>query len=106
MDNWNPFDEAAADHPRLDRIVIAGAEVKQGDRVKLRPLGRADIFDIALDGKIATVVSIEQDFENRIYLAVTVDDDPGSDFGQTGKPGHRFFFGADEVEPLADAQIG
>jgi hypothetical protein len=106
MDNWNPFDEANVDHPRLDRVVIGTAEVKQGDRVKLRPLGRADIFDIALDGKIATVVSIEQDLENRIYLAVTVDDDPGSDFGQTGKPGHRFFFGADEVEPLVDTQIG
>jgi len=106
MDNWNPFDEISSGLPKLDRALVAGVEIKSGDRVTLRPLGRADIFDIALDGKIATVVSIEQDFENRIYLAVTVDDDPGSDFGQTGKPGHRFFFGADEVEPIAGAKIG
>jgi hypothetical protein len=44
------------------------------------------------------IASIEQDFENRIHLAVTVDDDPGRDLGLTGKPGHRFFFGPDEVE--------
>ncbi len=69
-------------------------------------MGRADIFDMALDGKIATVVSIERDFENRIHLAVIVDDDPGKDLGLTGKPGHRFFYGVDEIEPLENAPIG
>ncbi len=29
----------------------------------------------------ATVEAIEQDFEGRVYLAVTVDDDPGKDLG-------------------------
>ena len=53
---------------------------------------------MALAGKIATIASIEQDLENRGHLAVTVDDDPGSDLGISGKPGHRFFFGLDEVE--------
>jgi hypothetical protein len=61
---------------------------------------------MALDGKIATVLSIERDFEDRIYLAVTVEDDPGKDLGASGKPGHRFFFGVDEIEPIADAAIG
>ena len=56
-------------------------------------------MDIALDGMTATIVAIEQDYENRVHLAVTVDDDPGSDLGRDGKPGHRFFFGIDEVEP-------
>ena len=46
--------------------------------MRLWPLGRADIFDLALEGKIATIESIEQDFEDRIYLAVIVDDDPGT----------------------------
>ncbi len=71
---------------------------KPGDRVRLRPRRRADAFDLLLDGKAATVVSIEQDFESRVFLAVTVDDDPGHDLGAQGKPGHRFFFGIDEVE--------
>lgn len=71
---------------------------KKGDRVRLRPRRRADIFDIALAGKLATIVSVEQDFENRVHLCVTVDDDPGKDLGAEGKPGHRFFFGTEEVE--------
>jgi len=77
-----------------------GLGMKAGDRVRLRPMGRADVMDIALDGKAATIVSIEQDFENRVYVAVTVDDDPGRDLGLQGQPGHRFFFGIEEVELL------
>lgn len=75
-----------------------GIGFKPGDRVRLRPRRRADAFDLLLVGMIATVVSVEQDFENRVFLAVTVDDDPGHDLGVEGKPGHRFFFGIDEVE--------
>jgi hypothetical protein len=71
-----------------------------GDRVRLRPRKRADIFDIALDGKTAIVESIERDFEDRIHVAVTVEDDPGSDLGVDRQIGHRFFFTADEVELL------
>ena len=75
-----------------------------GDRVTLRPLGRTDIFDLALDGKAATIASIEQDFEGRIALAVTVDDDPGRDLGIAKQPGHRFFFGVEEVELLVPGE--
>lgn len=71
-----------------------------GDRVRLRPRGRADIFDLALAGRSATILSVEQDFEDRVYYTVTVDDDPGRDLGAEGKPGHRFFFAPDEVEHL------
>jgi hypothetical protein len=73
---------------------------REGDRVRLHPRKRADIFDIALDGKIAIVESVESDFENNVHLAVTVEDDPGRDFGQARQIGHRFFFGPDEVELL------
>lgn len=74
--------------------------LRKGDRVRLQPKRRADVFDIALKGKSATVESVEEDFENRVYITVTIDDDPGKDLGMTGQPGHRFFFDADEVEPL------
>jgi hypothetical protein len=90
------------DRPRIDRIRIAGVEYQQGGRVRLWPLGEADIFDMALKGKTATIDSIEQDYENRFHLAVTVDDDPGRDLGAMGKPGHRFFFRPEEVEPLGE----
>lgn len=72
-----------------------------GDRVRLRPRGRADAFDVLLAGKVATVRSIEEDFEGAVYFAVTIDDDPGADFGANGQIGHRFFYRPDEVESLA-----
>jgi hypothetical protein len=68
----------------------------------LRPRGRADIFDIALSGMIATIESIERDFDDHVHVAVTVDDDPGKDFGMQRMPGHRFFFGPDEIVPLVN----
>ena len=68
--------------------------------VPLQPRGKADAFDLALDGMTAEVISIEQDFEDRIYLSVVIDDDPGRDFGVAGKPGHRFYFQPEEVEPI------
>jgi hypothetical protein len=57
-------------------------------------------MDIALQGKAAVIESIEQDAENRIYLALVLDEDPGKDLGFLRQPGHRFFYGVNEVEPL------
>lgn len=74
--------------------------LQPGDRVRLTPRQRADVFDLALAGRAATVASIEEDFEGRAYVTVTVDDDPGRDLGRSGQPGHRFFFRTDEVELL------
>jgi hypothetical protein len=97
MTDWNP----EADRRRLECLHIGPAEVRPGDRVRLRPRGRADILDLALAGKTATVQAIEQDYDGRAYLAVTVDEDPGKDLGALRQPGHRFFFSPEEVEPLS-----
>jgi hypothetical protein len=75
---------------------------RPGDRVRLRPRGRADAFDVLLAGRTATVAAVEVDFEGRTHLAVTVDGDPGGDLGAVGRVGHRFFFRPEEVELLAD----
>lgn len=75
-------------------------QFREGDRVRLHPRKRADIFDIALDGKVAIVESVERDFEDRVHLAVTVEDDPGREFGIARQIAHRFFFSPDEVELL------
>jgi hypothetical protein len=88
------------ERPTIEHIRIAGVEYRRLDRVRLWPLGDADIFDLALKGKAATIASIEQDYEGRIHIAVTVEDDPGQDLGLEGKPGHRFFFRPEEVEPI------
>jgi hypothetical protein len=71
--------------------------LRPGARVRLHPKGRADIMDLALTGKAATVQAVERDFEGRTYVAVSVDEDPGKDLGAYG---HRFFFGPEEVELL------
>ncbi len=98
MNEWDPTRE----QPRLERISVAGVDFKLGDQVRIWPLGDADIFDLALKGKHATISAIEQDYEDRLYIAVTVDDDPGQDLGKIGKPGHRFFFRPEELEPCDD----
>lgn len=98
MSNWNPD----ADRRTIECVHSGPYEIRQGDRVRLRPRRRADIMDMVLQGMTATVDSIEQDLEGQIYLAVTVDDDPGRDLGAMRQPGHRFFFMANEVEPLAE----
>ena len=73
---------------------------KKGDRVRLRPRKRADIFDTLLEGKVAIIEAVEQDFENKIHFAVVIEDDPGRDLGEMRQIGHRFFFSPEEVEPL------
>lgn len=81
----------------------AKPEFREGDRVRLRPRKQGkpgDVFDIALDGKVAIVESVERDFEDRVHLAVTVEDDPGRDFGIARQIAHRFFFSPEEVELL------
>jgi hypothetical protein len=85
---------------RLKSVIVDQIELKTGDRVRIRPQGRADVMDIALQGKAAVIESIEQDAENRIYLALVLDEDPGRDLGLLRQPGHRFFYGLNEVEPL------
>ena len=84
----------------LDHVRVCGIEVKQGDRIRLKPRAGGDVLDLALAGKIALVEAIEQDYEGQAHLAVVLDDDPGRDLGMLRQPGHRFFFSPEEVEPL------
>lgn len=98
MSEW----DAWAANTRLELIRVGATTFRTGDQVRLRPHTGGDILDLALVGKAATIESIEQDFEERVYIVVTVDDDPGKDFGALRQPGHRFFFAPDEVEPLGN----
>jgi hypothetical protein len=98
---WSAWDSWANSAP-VEAIHVGGAELRAGARVVLRPRRRADIFDSALDGRIAVIEAIEQDFESNIQLAVVLEDDPGRDLGEMRQAGHRFFFKPDEVEPLVD----
>jgi hypothetical protein len=86
--------------PTLQSVFVNGVELKKGSRVLLWPRPGGDIMDLALAGKAAFIEGIEQDYEDRIYIAVTLEDDPGRDLGEDRILGHRFFFSPEEVEPL------
>jgi len=89
------------DKTALDHLEVSGVEVKPGSRVRLRPRPGGDVMDIALSGQTATIECIEQDYEGKHHICVVLDDDPGKDMGMLRQPGHRFFFDAEEVEPLS-----
>ncbi|MGI8840300.1 MAG: hypothetical protein ACR2F8_05915 [Caulobacteraceae bacterium] len=86
--------------PTLATLRTGMNELCVGDRVRLTPKPGGDVMDIVLAGKIAVVEAIERDFEDRVHVAVTIEDDPGRDLGMGRFPGHRFFFSAEEMEPV------
>ena len=79
-------------------VQVGDVALKTGDRVRLRPSKRADIFDTALNGHTAIIAGIEEDFENKVQVAVVVEDDPGRDLGEMRQTAHRFFFSPEEIE--------
>ncbi|MDB1088530.1 hydrogenase maturation protease [Streptomyces sp. ACA25] len=81
-------------------VVINGTRLCRGTRVRLRPSRRADIFDLALAGRIAEVAAVQEDMDGRVHVVVTLEGDVGRDF-ETGL-GHRFYFAPEELEPVAE----
>jgi hydrogenase maturation protease len=92
--------------PGPDHVMVGGCELRAGSRVRLRPVPGGDIFGRALEGRIAVVERIEQDGDDRLHLAVSLEDDPGRALGPASQLGHRFFFSPEEVEPAADDPPG
>jgi hydrogenase maturation protease len=82
---------------KIDELRVHGHHVQRGDRVRLHPRSRGDIFDIALIGQTARVDSVQQDFEGKFHVAVMLDADPGRSVGPRA-PAHRFFFAPEELE--------
>jgi hydrogenase maturation protease len=93
------------DKTPVDHLELAGIEIRAGSRVRLRPRKGGDVMDIALAGQTATIECIEQDYEGKHHVCVVLDNDPGKDMGFMRQPGHRFFFDAEEVEPLSPDEI-
>jgi hypothetical protein len=100
----DPFADAGPPPGWDDCVFIDGTKVTRGSSVRLRPAGRADIWDSVLTGKRATVRAIHVDLDERTYVAVTVDDDPASDLHEWY--GRSFFFSPHEVEPLTAERTG
>ena len=86
-------------------VEVNGVAVGRGTRVVLRPRAGGDVFDSAVDGKLAVVEQVHADLDGAVQLAVTLEDDPGRDMGERRRPGHRFFFSPADVEPLAGQSL-
>ncbi|MDB6066426.1 MAG: hypothetical protein JWR26_2634 [Pedosphaera sp.] len=103
MKESRSFDDAIfGNSTRLEGVSVGDVYLRVGDGVRIRPKGRADVMDMALAGKKAVIEAMEQDAECRIHLALVLEDDPGKDLGMMRQPGHRFFYGLDEIEPLRE----
>lgn len=100
----NPLEpEPDPQGPRLAYYSNGNAQLKVGDRVRLNPRAGGDVMDLVLAGKTAVIESIERDFEDRVHVAVALDDDPGRQWGLERMPGHRFFFSPQELQSLETA---
>jgi hypothetical protein len=77
---------------------VSGITFTRGATVILRPGTDRDPFDRMLDGRRATLERIYVDLEERVYLAVTVDDDPGQELMR--ETGRYLFFFTHEVQTL------
>lgn len=100
VDPWAELERAGPESARVGDV-----EIRHGSRVRLHPRSRRDAFDAALEGRIGVVESIEEELDGALHVVVVSEDDPGLDLGMARMPGHRFFFGLDELEPLVDTRI-
>jgi hypothetical protein len=89
----------ADDNPGEERATVGEVTFEKGARVVLRPGTQRDFYDRMLDGRTATLERIYRDYDDKVYLAVTVDDDPGQQLMR--ETGRYLFFFANEVEVLS-----
>lgn len=92
-----------AENAPLAQVCVDGVTYQTGARVRLQPKAGADVMDLLLAARTGIIQAVEQDVDNRIYLAIVLDDDPGKDLGMLRQPGHRFFYAPDEVVLLETA---
>jgi hypothetical protein len=78
-------------------VIIGERRVEKGAHVRLRPNRRADAMDMFLRDRAATVAGVYRDVDERIYVAVTVDDDPAASLHESF--GRFFYFDPEEIEP-------
>jgi hypothetical protein len=84
-------------HGAVRSLRVGRAKVARGSRVRLR-LGhrRTDAQDMFVDGRLATVEDVREDFEGNGWVAVIVDDDPAAEMNRWY--GRHLWFHPDEIE--------
>jgi hypothetical protein len=96
---FNPPGSQAPDEASVN---IGEHSIAKGSRVVLRPNRRADAMDMFLRDQSATVAGVYRDVDDRVYVAVTIDADPGASLHESF--GRFFYFDPAEVEPLDAAK--
>jgi hypothetical protein len=93
-----PTEPPGLEDPRAgqDEAVIDGKTFRRGGKVIIRPKPDADLHARMLDGRTATIERIFTDYDGKMHLGVTVDDDPGQELMR--ETGRYLFFFAPEVE--------
>jgi hypothetical protein len=89
---FNPPNE----EPERQSVEVGDRRVSKGERVRLAPKRQADSMDLFLAGRIARVEGVHHDVDDRVYVAVTVEDDPAADLHASF--GRYFYFHPDELE--------
>jgi hypothetical protein len=83
--------EEVDNNPGEERVTVDSRTFVKGTKLLLKPGTDRSVHDRLLDGRRATLERIYIDFDDRVHLAVTVDEDPGQDLmRQTGR--YLFFF--------------
>jgi hypothetical protein len=85
-------------NPGEDSATVDGITFVKGSKLLLKPGTDRSVHDRMLDGRRATLERIYVDYDERVHLAVTVDDDPGQQLMR--ETGRYLFFFANEVKPL------
>jgi len=97
---WDPGVDASVS-PDRDTVQVGEVAVGKGSRVRLRPTRRADAQDLFLAGQVALVAGVFFDVDGETHVAVTLEDDPASEFHEWY--GRYYYFGPEEIEPLGDS---
>ncbi len=92
------FFNPPGENPEENKVTVRNGTVSKGARVRLAPLRHADTMDLFLAGRTAKVRGVHRDVEDRVYVAVTVDDDPAAELH--GRYGRFYYFYPDELELL------
>jgi hypothetical protein len=97
------FNPPGTPSPEQASVVVGGRCVEKGTHVTLRPNRRADAMDMFLRDRAATVAGVYRDVDDRIYVAVTVDDDPAAALHESF--GRFFYFDPEELEVVRSADL-
>ncbi|MEA2501410.1 MAG: hypothetical protein QOD01_1521 [Actinomycetota bacterium] len=101
---WDPANDPSV-NPDKDTVTIGGVLVAKGDKVVLRPgTRRSDAQDMFLAGKVADVQAVFHDLEDKMFLAVTLEEDINADIQI--EHGRFLYFSPDEVEAVESVEGG